>query len=175
VAINLQLAKFPCPKRLEQFAFAAQASLDRRLVEELATTRSDADVRRWRCSGYERQGLADPAHGHSQTHSCQRPFFFALLPFIPLIPNVWQLGALVFLFGASGGFMDVSMNAAAARVETEAGRPYMSSFHGMWSLGGFAGAGVATLLLKLVGSSLQALLAALIFFEDVSPNPLYPS
>jgi DNA replication protein DnaC len=39
VAINLQLAKFPYLKRLEQFYFAAQPSLDRRLVEELATTR----------------------------------------------------------------------------------------------------------------------------------------
>jgi len=39
VAMNLQLAKFPYLKRLEQFDFAAQPSLDRRLLEELATTR----------------------------------------------------------------------------------------------------------------------------------------
>jgi DNA replication protein DnaC len=39
VAINLQLAKFPYLKRLEQFDFAAQPSLDRRLLDELATTR----------------------------------------------------------------------------------------------------------------------------------------
>jgi hypothetical protein len=88
--------------------------------------------------------------------------FCALLPFIPLAPNAWVLCAVVFLFGASGGCMDVAMNADAARVEKEAGRPYMSSFHGMWSLGGFAGAGLATLLLKWTGGSLQALIMATI-------------
>jgi DNA replication protein DnaC len=39
VVLNLQLAKFPYLKRLEQFDFAAQPSLDRRLVDELATAR----------------------------------------------------------------------------------------------------------------------------------------
>jgi MFS family permease len=90
--------------------------------------------------------------------------FCATLPFIPLAPNVWVLGAIVFLFGASGGCMDVAMNADASRVEKEAGRPYMSSFHGMWSLGGFVGAGLATLLLKLTEGSLQALIMAVVLF-----------
>jgi hypothetical protein len=90
--------------------------------------------------------------------------FCALLPLIPLAPNVWVLNAIIFLFGASGGFMDVAMNADASRVEKEAGRPYMSSFHGMWSLGGFVGAGLATLLLAHTGSALQALIMALFLF-----------
>ena len=37
--LNLQLAKFPYLKRLEQFDFAAQPSIDRRLIDELATVR----------------------------------------------------------------------------------------------------------------------------------------
>lgn len=45
VALNLQLAKFPYQKRLEQFDFAAQPSIDRRLVEELATARFLAEAR----------------------------------------------------------------------------------------------------------------------------------
>src|SRR4051794_1618559 len=39
VAMNLQLARFPYLKRLEQFDFAAQPSLDKRLIDELATGR----------------------------------------------------------------------------------------------------------------------------------------
>jgi len=39
VELNLQFARFPAPKRLEDFDFSAQPSLDRRLVDELATGR----------------------------------------------------------------------------------------------------------------------------------------
>jgi DNA replication protein DnaC len=39
VELNLKFAKFPVLKRLEDFDFSAQPSLDRRLVDELATGR----------------------------------------------------------------------------------------------------------------------------------------
>ena len=39
VELNLRLAHFPYLKRLEQFDYAAQPALDRRLIEELATGR----------------------------------------------------------------------------------------------------------------------------------------
>ncbi len=39
VRLNLQFARLPYPKRLEEFDFAQQPSLDRRLVDELATLR----------------------------------------------------------------------------------------------------------------------------------------
>jgi DNA replication protein DnaC len=39
VALNMQFARFPYLKRLEEFKFEAQPGLDRRLVEELATGR----------------------------------------------------------------------------------------------------------------------------------------
>jgi DNA replication protein DnaC len=39
VALNLQFARFPYLKRLEEFDFDAQPGLDRRLIEELATGR----------------------------------------------------------------------------------------------------------------------------------------
>jgi MFS family permease len=58
------------------------------------------------------------------------------------------LALLLFLFGAANGAMDVSMNALAVEVETFVGKPIMSSFHGMWSLGGLAGAGVGALFAK---------------------------
>jgi len=39
VKLNMQFAKFPYVKRLEHFDFAAQPSIDRRLMDELATGR----------------------------------------------------------------------------------------------------------------------------------------
>src|SRR5262249_12811497 len=45
VELNLQFARFPVVKRLDQFDFAAQPGLDRRLVEELATGRFLAEGR----------------------------------------------------------------------------------------------------------------------------------
>jgi len=39
VELNLQFARFPVPKRLSDFDFAAQPALDRRLIDELATGR----------------------------------------------------------------------------------------------------------------------------------------
>ncbi len=45
VEFNLKFAKFPLVKRLEEFDFAAQPGLDRRLVEELGTGRFLAEGR----------------------------------------------------------------------------------------------------------------------------------
>jgi DNA replication protein DnaC len=45
VALNLQFAHFPYPKRLEEFDFDAQPALDRRLIDELATGRFLAEGR----------------------------------------------------------------------------------------------------------------------------------
>lgn len=43
--LNLKFARFPAVKRLDQFDFAAQPGLDRRLVDELATSRFVAEGR----------------------------------------------------------------------------------------------------------------------------------
>jgi len=75
---------------------------------------------------------------------------------IPLAPDVITLAIVVFLFGASGGSMDVAMNTHACDVERYAGRPYMSSFHGMWSLGGLAGAGAGALLMRAFSPAIEA-------------------
>jgi MFS family permease len=55
--------------------------------------------------------------------------------------------ALVAL-GAANGSMDVAMNAHAVAVERRVGRTLMSSFHGLFSLGGLAGAGGSVMLLS---------------------------
>ena len=53
-----------------------------------------------------------------------------------LAPNFALLICGLLFFGATNGVLDVAMNAHGVAVEHRYGRPVMSSFHGMWSLGG---------------------------------------
>src|SRR6185295_17636696 len=68
--------------------------------------------------------------------------FCLMLPLPLLATSPYVLGAILFVFGASNGAMDVSMNAHGVAIERELPKPIMSSLHGGWSLGGFAAAGV---------------------------------
>jgi hypothetical protein len=68
-----------------------------------------------------------------------------LLPLPVLAPSPWALGALLLVFGAANGAMDVAMNAHGVAVERDLGRPIMSSLHAGWSFGGFAAAGAVAL------------------------------
>ncbi len=66
-------------------------------------------------------------------------FCCALIP-ISLASNAPELAAALFLFGAMGGTMDVAMNVQGVEVEKALGKPTMSRFHAMFSIGGMAGA-----------------------------------
>jgi fucose permease len=63
---------------------------------------------------------------------------FGLL-IVALAPNLWTAAIAMYVFGGTIGATDVSMNANAVTVEKKLGRAIMSSSHGFWSLGGFAG------------------------------------
>lgn len=65
------------------------------------------------------------------------------------MPGLMPLWALLALYGAASGLLDVAMNADASELERAQGRPLMSGFHGMFSLGGMVGAGLGGLLIKL--------------------------
>jgi MFS family permease len=52
------------------------------------------------------------------------------------------LGAALALFGAAMGAMDVAMNAQGVELEHRVGRPIMSAFHALFSLGGMSGAAI---------------------------------
>ena len=71
--------------------------------------------------------------------------FCLMLPLPLLATSPYMLGAILFVFGASNGAMDVAMNAHGVAVERELPKPIMSSLHGGWSLGGFASAGVVAI------------------------------
>jgi len=66
--------------------------------------------------------------------------FFSVFPLIALADSLPVLFGVMFLVGFSNGGMDISMNAQAVEIEKRYGRPIMSSFHAMYSLGGLVGA-----------------------------------
>lgn len=78
---------------------------------------------------------------------------------------VLVLGLL--LFGVGHGMVDVAMNVHGVQVERRYGRPIMSTFHAMFSVGGLLGAGLGALAAQLglsaathfvlVGAALAAL------------------
>lgn len=89
-------------------------------------------------------------------------FCFSLI-LIPFAPDAAGLAAALVVFGGFGGTMDVAMNAQAVEVEKAFGRPSMSRFHAMFSLGGMAGAGLGgAVAARAVSPSNHFLAAALL-------------
>lgn len=70
-------------------------------------------------------------------------------PLLAVIANPLLLGLALLIFGVGVGVIDCAMNIQAILVEKHSSVPLMSGFHGMYSFGGIAGAGVMTLLLSL--------------------------
>ncbi len=86
------------------------------------------------------------------------------VPLLAIAPDPVMLAAALFLFGALLGMVDVAMNNQAVFVELQAGKPLMSSFHGLFSLGGLlGGVGVAALLKVGMSMTLIATLVGIAF------------
>jgi predicted MFS family arabinose efflux permease len=78
-----------------------------------------------------------------------------------LAPDAYPaLLALMFCYGAAGSLMDVSINAEASEIERLAGRPLMSGFHAMFSLGGMVGAAAGSVVHALAVPAPHHLLGA---------------
>jgi predicted MFS family arabinose efflux permease len=86
---------------------------------------------------------------------------FSLL-LVALAPNLITAAPALFLFGAVIGGMDVAMNANAVEVEKQLSRAVMSSSHGFWSLGGFAGGALGGFLIEAQGHLMHAVIATAI-------------
>ncbi len=71
--------------------------------------------------------------------------FCLMLPLPLLATSPFMLAAILFVFGASNGAMDVAMNAHGVAIQERLGRPVLSSLHGGWSVGGFTAAGLVVL------------------------------
>lgn len=77
----------------------------------------------------------------------------AVLEGILLVPPAYVdslagLVAALFLFGLTHGTLNIAMNANAVQVQEAYGRPIMSSFHAVYSIGGFLGAAAGGFLAR---------------------------
>ena len=80
-------------------------------------------------------------------------------PFLAIADSWLAMAVTIVIFGASLGTVDVAMNIQAVMVERDSGKPMMSGFHGLFSLGGIVGAGGMSGLIALAG--LPPLVAAI--------------
>jgi predicted MFS family arabinose efflux permease len=80
------------------------------------------------------------------------------LPPLAIFTSPALLAAGLLAFGAALGSIDVVMNIQAVIVERASGRPMMSGFHGLFSVGGMAGAVSVTALLGAGASPVTATL-----------------
>jgi fucose permease len=85
----------------------------------------------------------------------------AALPLLATLESVPGMVAALLLFGSGIGAIDVVVNIQGVIVEKAGGRPLMSGFHAGWSIGGFAGAALATGLLSLGAAPWMVVAAAL--------------
>ncbi len=92
-------------------------------------------------------GWAVHRFGSRRISTIAAPSMIALLPLLAIAPSSIMLAILLFAFGAAGGALNVSMNSQATAVETHIGKPVLSGFHCLFSLGGLGGAGLMSLLL----------------------------
>lgn len=78
--------------------------------------------------------------------------------------NLYQLLPCLLLFGVGGNLTNIAVNTQAVGVERlYAPRPIMGAFHGLWSLAGFVGAGVGTVMTgRAVPTGVHFLLIALV-------------
>ncbi len=73
-------------------------------------------------------------------------------PLVPLMPGLIGLFFVFFAMGVTAGMLDVSMNSQAVMVEQQMGKPIMTSFHALFSIGMVVGAFCGSLFIKLQSS-----------------------
>ncbi len=97
-------------------------------------------------------GFVVARYGSRHTAIIAALLYAVLLPFLGIVALVWQLVIILFLFGFAGNLLNISMNTQGIGVEALYGRSVMASFHGVWSVAGFSGAAIGTLMLSLIVS-----------------------
>ncbi|AJH14456.1 MFS transporter [Myroides profundi] len=76
-------------------------------------------------------------------------FYPLILLLIGVSTTYIQLAVCLFLFGVAGNLCNISINTQGVELESIMNKPMMSSFHGAWSISGFAGALLGLLVLSL--------------------------
>ncbi|MDR6944948.1 MFS transporter [Mucilaginibacter pocheonensis] len=100
-----------------------------------------------------------------------------------LAQNTFQLIICLVCFGFSSNAVNISVNTQAVVTEELYQKPILASFHGLWSLAGFAGAGIGTFmiansvapfrhfLVMMVVITIGVIIAARYLKDDKVANP----
>ncbi len=99
------------------------------------------------------------------------------LIFLGLAATRWQLAAALFVFGLWGNLCNIAANTQAVGIEAMYGRSIMASFHGVWSLAGFSGALIGSLIIAFhilppvhfAIITAVALMLVLLFYNQLLP------
>ncbi len=75
-------------------------------------------------------------------------FYAITLPMLGFANSSAALMVTLFFFGLGGNMLNISMNTQAVGTETFYEKPVMASFHGIWSMGGFTGGALGTLMVR---------------------------
>ncbi|PWV53700.1 MFS transporter [Chitinophaga sp. S165] len=89
-------------------------------------------------------GVLVDKYGSRQVLMLAGLLYAGVLPTLGLAATSWQLFACLVVFGFCGNMANIAVNTQAVLVEAMYGRSIMASFHGLWSLGGFAGASIGS-------------------------------
>jgi len=87
--------------------------------------------------------------------------YACFLPLLGWAGSFWTLAPALALFGFAGNMLNIAVNTQAIGVQQFYGKPVMGSFHGLWSLAGFLGGALGTLLIGLHFPPLQHFLLVL--------------
>lgn len=75
--------------------------------------------------------------------------FNLMLSLIGFATATWQLTLILFLFGSSRNFLNISVNAQSIGIQALYDRSIITTFHGIWSIAGFAGAAAGSVMVAL--------------------------
>lgn len=75
--------------------------------------------------------------------------FNVLLCGIGSVTHPWQLAVMLVCFGSSRNLMNISVNAQSIGVQSLYDRSIIARFHAVWSLAGFGGAAIGSLMVSM--------------------------
>ena len=88
-------------------------------------------------------------YGSKKVLTIAAPLYVVALTNLGLAAAPWQLALFLFMFGVIGNIANISLNTQGVEAEKLYNRPINTSFHGAWSIAGFAGALVGLLMVNL--------------------------
>jgi MFS family permease len=110
-------------------------------------------------------------YGSKKLLTITAPLYVVALSNLGLAAASWQLAVFLFFFGVIGNMANIAVNTQGVEAEKLYNRPIMTSFHGAWSIAGFAGALVGLLMINLhVKPYLHFLVITILIWANVFYN-----